>query len=161
MPEPLIDLQIACTDALPISQEQLVLFVQTALEAHASEAQVTLRLVDVPEIIHLNKTYRNRDKATNVLAFPSTVPKEIPVFPPLLGDVVIAPAVLAAEAIEQNRALDAHWAHITLHGVLHLLGYDHTGEKDTQHMQAMEIGLLNKLGFCDPYATIDKDKERV
>lgn len=147
-----IDIQIACTDTIPVSSEQLVSWIGITLDAHQSNAELTLRLVDTREITELNRTYRKQDKPTNVLAFPGNIPDTIELEFPFLGDVVICPSVMQSEALEQHVALDAHWAHIVIHGVLHLLGYDHMEEDDSVRMQKMEILLLAKLEFANPYA---------
>ena len=100
---------------------------------------------------HLNSTYRKQNKVTNVLAFPSNLPKDIQLDVPLLGDVIICPSVLQAESESLNKPLQAHWAHIVIHGVLHLLGFDHVRDEDAPIMQAQEINILEELGFCNPY----------
>lgn len=147
----LIDLQIACSDELPVSEKTLLTWAQKPLEEHLEKAELTLRLVDKEEIMALNNTYRNQPKATNVLAFPANIPASIPMDYPLLGDVIICPSVLLNESIEQQKPLDFHWAHIVIHGVLHLLGFDHIKDDDAALMQAQEIRLLNSLGFESPY----------
>ena len=95
--------------------------------------------------------YRKQNKATNVLAFPATYPENVELEYPLLGDVIICPAVLKQESKTLKQPLIAHWAHIVIHGILHLLGYDHIDEEDATVMQAIEIQLLADLGFDNPY----------
>ena len=114
-------------------------------------AELTVRLTTIEEITTLNTTYRHQPKPTNVLAFPSQLPDTITLKYPLLGDLVICPAILKKEHIEQKRPLIAHWAHIVIHGALHLLGFDHIDDKDTVLMQTEEIKLLAELGFENPY----------
>lgn len=152
---PQIDLQIACEDSRPVNDENLKAWVQMTLDEHQSAAELTLRLVDIEEITDLNTSYRKKNKATNVLAFPSNLPEVVELDYPFLGDIIICPKVLLEESREQNTPLDAHWAHIVIHGVLHLLGYDHIEEDDSKIMQAMEIKLLSKLGFENPYREED------
>ncbi|KTC78302.1 rRNA maturation RNase YbeY [Legionella brunensis] len=155
-----IDLQLACEEAIPVDKNSLISWAQLPLIEHLDSAELTLRLVDKEEIRQLNHTYRNQDKATNVLAFPSTIPDNIELEYPLLGDVIICPAVLQAESIDLDKPLTAHWAHIVIHGVLHLLGYDHIENNDKEIMQALEIKLLAKLGFANPYQPEDNHLEQ-
>lgn len=146
-----IDVQIACVDQVPVSTEQLTSWIGITLDEHQNNGELTLRLVDTQEILELNSTYRKQNKPTNVLAFPGSIPDTIELDHPFLGDVVVCPAVLESEALEQNVPLEAHWAHIVIHGVLHLLGYDHIEEDDAIVMQKMEIKLLGKLKIANPY----------
>lgn len=155
----LIDIQIACQDVLPVDNTCLEAWIKLTLDEHQKEAELTLRLVDAEEITFLNKTWRKHDKATNVLAFPGTIPDTIELDYPFLGDIIICPSVLEQEALAQNTPLNAHWAHIVIHGVLHLLGYDHIEESDANIMQAMEINLLAKLDFANPYQHEDNNIE--
>jgi probable rRNA maturation factor len=116
-------------------------------------AEITVRLVDAEESRELNHTYREKDKPTNVLSFPSDLPdfllEQMDVMP--LGDLVICVPVMAAEAIEQGKTEQAHWAHLTLHGTLHLLGYDHIEDADAEEMEALEVAALSQLGIANPY----------
>ncbi len=114
---------------------------------HAPE--LTVRLVDGPEMARLNKTFRGREGTTNVLSFPAELPPELQV--PLLGDIVICAPVVRQEAADQAKALAAHWAHMAVHGTLHLLGYDHVEEADATSMEALESVILRGLGFDCPY----------
>lgn len=115
----------------------------------AVAGDVTLRLVDATESQDLNRRYRGKDKPTNVLSFPYDAEGlEVPI----LGDVVICAEVVEHEAAEQNKELRAHWAHMVVHGCLHLLGYDHQNDRDAEEMESREIRLLAELGFADPYA---------
>lgn len=146
-----VDLQNACDDPIPVSDEKLISWAELPLSDHLQTAELTVRLVDDKEMTQLNHAYRQQNKATNVLAFPSAIPAGVELEYPLLGDVIICPSVLRAESIEQDKPLAEHWAHIIIHGVLHLLGYDHIQESDAEVMQATEIKLLAKLGFSNPY----------
>ncbi len=116
-------------------------------------AELTLRFVSNDDIQQLNHTYRHKNAPTNVLAFPSQVPRHLPLARRLLGDLIVAPDVLYAEHLAQHIALDAHWAHIIIHGVLHLLGYQHEKTAETIQMQTLEKKLLHQLHFPNPYAT--------
>jgi probable rRNA maturation factor len=110
------------------------------------ETSLTIRIVDEAEGRQLNAAYRGRDYATNVLTFPLTEE------PMLMGDIVICAPVVAKEAVEQGKALLAHYAHMTVHGVLHLHGYDHEVDAQAELMEAMEVAVMQKLGFANPYA---------
>jgi len=121
-------------------------FVRWARAALAGGGVVTIRLVDADEGQTLNCDYRGKDYATNVLSFPyDTTPR-------VIGDLVICPSVVEREAAEQNKALDAHYAHLTVHGMLHLQGWDHDNDDDAQAMEDEERKILAALGFPDPYA---------
>lgn len=148
-----IDLQHACDDFIPVNDESLQTWAELALLEHMDCAELTLRLVDSTEITELNHNYRQQNKPTNVLAFPSELPDNIELDYPLLGDVIICPQVLQQESQELGKSLEEHWAHIVIHGVLHLLGYDHIKDSDAEIMQALEVKLLSKLGFANPYQT--------
>jgi probable rRNA maturation factor len=113
------------------------------------EACLTIRVVDEEESADLNRRFRSREGATNVLSFRADVPPEVG--SPLLGDVVICAPVVAAEAVNQEKDLQAHWAHMVIHGALHLIGFDHQSEADALVMESREIELLAGLGFPDPY----------
>ncbi|MFW5824094.1 MAG: rRNA maturation RNase YbeY [Marinobacter sp.] len=119
------------------------------LQDHDSE--VTLRLVDEAESRELNHQYRGKDSPTNVLSFPFEAPAGITV--PLAGDLVICAQVVAREAGEQDKVLHAHWAHMVIHGLLHLQGYDHIEGDQAGVMEALEIRLLAELGYGNPYET--------
>lgn len=147
-----IDIQHASDEKLPITDEDLRTWATLALAPYRETAELTLRLVDTTEITHLNHVYRKQNKTTNVLSFPSTYPEDVVLEFPLLGDVIICPAVIKSESSTLDKPLMAHWAHIVIHGVLHLLGYDHIKEEDAVVMQAIEVELLAVLGFDNPYS---------
>lgn len=121
----------------------------TAALQQKTDAELTLRLVDEAESRELNSKYRGKDAPTNVLSFPAGLPPGVDI--PLLGDVVICAPLVHREAAEQNKPVQAHWAHLVIHGVLHLLGYDHQEEREALEMEALEVDLLSSLGFPDPY----------
>lgn len=114
------------------------------------DGEITIRIVDESEITALNQTYRGKSLATNVLSFVADMP--VPTEPHYLGDVVISAPVVAREAIEQGKPLQAHWAHLVVHGVLHLLGYDHAAAEDAAAMENLEREILAEFGYADPYA---------
>lgn len=118
------------------------------LSFHQS-AQLTVRIVGEAEAATLNQDYRQRRGVTNVLSFPFGEPFHCQ--PPLLGDIVICASRVAVEARQQNKPVLAHWAHLVVHGVLHLLGYDHLDSQQAQLMEDLEIIILEQLGFPDPY----------
>lgn len=146
-----IDIQHASNDSIPLNDEELIKLANLALGERLHSAELTIRLVDAEEMIHLNNTYRQQNKTTNVLSFPSSLPKEIQLDFPFIGDVIICPEVLAKESVEQNKTLQEHWSLILIHGVLHLLGYDHIKDDEAEVMQALEIQLLAEMGYSNPY----------
>jgi probable rRNA maturation factor len=113
------------------------------------ELELSIRIVDEEEGLYLNQRWRGKAYATNVLSFPFESTPGIPI--PLLGDIVICAPVVAKEAYEQQKALQAHWAHLVIHGVLHLLGYDHIEDDDATVMEGLEVQLLAKLAYPNPY----------
>lgn len=145
-----LDLQLASeAPGLP-GEADFRLWCELALRQRSADSELTIRLVDEPEGRELNNTWRHKDYATNVLSFPADVPDEL-LDIPLLGDLVICAPVVAREAAEQGKALDAHWAHLVIHGCLHLLGYDHIEDEEAEEMEALERDLLAELGHPDPY----------
>jgi probable rRNA maturation factor len=131
------------------SNEQFDSWVRAALDSRRDEAEISLRIVDNDEIIELNHQYRGKDYATNVLSFPADLPPELNL--PHLGDIVICAAVVEREAEEQNKPPLAHWAHMIVHGTLHLLGYDHIDDEDALVMETLEVEILQSLNIADPY----------
>ena len=144
-----LDVQRAsASEDLP-GDAQLLAWAEGALAGRRREAELTLRIVDEAESAELNQTYRGRPGPTNVLSFPFEAPPGLEL--PLLGDLVICAPVVEREAAAQGKPPRAHWAHMVVHGILHLLGYDHMSETDAQVMEALEIEILNTLGYPDPY----------
>lgn len=152
---PIIDLQLASAASELPAEADFVRWAETALrEAGESRpVEITVRLVDAEESQALNREYRGKDKPTNVLSFSADLPdflrEELPLLP--LGDIVICVPVLARESQEQGKPLREHWAHLTVHGVLHLLGFDHIEDGDAAVMEAHEIAALQQLGIANPY----------
>ena len=150
MSEVILDLQLACEDNTSLPEEaQFQTWLNAAIFPFQEEAEVTVRLVDEAESHELNMTYRGKDKSTNVLSFPFEAPPGIEL--PLLGDLVICRQVVEKEALEQEKPLDAHWAHMVIHGSLHLLGYDHIEDDEAEEMEALETEIMLALGYADPY----------
>jgi probable rRNA maturation factor len=135
-------------DGIPAA-ELIQQWADKALQERSGSAELTVRVVDEAEITALNRQFRGKDGATNVLSFPY---ENMPgVTSDLLGDVVVCAPVVANESVAQHKTLEAHWAHIVVHGVLHLLGHDHTHDDEAHKMEACETGLLAGLGYPDPY----------
>lgn len=145
-----VDIQTACTEPVPAAQD-IRNWIATALDERVMQEQVevSVRLVDEEEMAKLNATYRGKTGATNVLSFPASLPAELDL--PLLGDIVICAPVVSREALEQGKSTRQHWAHLVIHGVLHLLGFDHQERTEAEAMEARETALLALLGFGDPY----------
>ena len=146
-----LDLQIASDAGNLPSEAQFRAWCELALRQRSADSELTIRLVDESEGRELNHTYRQRDYATNVLSFPADVPDGL-LDIPLLGDLVICAPVVEREALEQNKPAHTHWAHMVIHGCLHLLGYDHIEDEEAEEMEALERELLAELGHADPYA---------
>lgn len=154
-----IDLQIAVKDTsnLPTADE-LKRFAEAAILPHKKYAEMTIRIVEESESHELDLEYRGKDRPTNVLSFPFEYPKELPkeCWGDLIGDLVICKSVVEREASDQHKPLIAHWAHMVVHGSLHLLGYDHITDEEAQIMEPLETKTMLTLGFLDPY----KDDEK-
>ncbi|MFJ3053411.1 rRNA maturation RNase YbeY [Pseudomonas nitroreducens] len=146
-----LDLQIASEAAGLPSEAEFRTWCELALRQRQNDSELTIRLVDEAEGRELNKTWRHKDYATNVLSFPADVPDEL-LDIPLLGDLVICAPVVTREAAEQGKSVQAHWAHLVIHGCLHLLGYDHIDDEEAEEMEGLERELLAELGHPDPYA---------
>ena len=134
------------------SPEQFSRWVAAALRNGPRLAQIGLRVVDEAEGRELNHDYRGKDSATNVLSFALNEGEETPANLPLFGDIVLCAPVVAAEAAEQHKTLPAHYAPLTVHGVLHLRGYDHADDAEAEAMEALETAILARLGYANPYA---------
>ncbi len=146
-----ITLQIACDTKNIPSKKLFTLWLNTSAEqiTEPHPEKITLRIVDKAESQELNKSFRKKDKPTNVLSFP---PNDIPGFKnDSLGDLALCAAIIAEEATEQEKELEAHWAHMTVHGFLHLLGYDHIEDDEAKTMEELEIEILKNLGYSNPY----------
>ena len=140
-----LDLQLASDHTAP-SEALFRQWCELALRQRSADSELTIRLVDEPEGRELNRTWRQKDYATNVLSFPY-VPN-----PEMAGDLVLCLPVVLQEAEQQRKPLEDHFAHLIVHGILHLQGYDHeTGDADAEIMEAREREILAALGYPDPY----------
>lgn len=152
MPSVFIDLQVASEASFIPSIKQLAEWASLAIkkpDSDSEEYEMTVRVVDEQESQSLNSEYRDKHKPTNVLSFPFEAPAQIALN--LLGDLVICAPVVKQEAEEQDKSELAHWAHMVIHGTLHLQGYDHIEEQEALEMEQIEIELLSQLGFSNPY----------
>jgi probable rRNA maturation factor len=134
------------------SRRELALWASTAAGRRAAGRELGLRVVGASESRRLNAHFRGRDQPTNVLSFPPPrLPRAAAGAAQPLGDLVICARVLRAEARAQDKTLRAHWAHLIVHGTLHLVGYDHERDADAQRMERREVAVLRRLGFANPY----------
>ncbi|MGD9424091.1 rRNA maturation RNase YbeY [Pantoea sp. NSTU24] len=155
MSEVILDLQVACENSAGLPDEsQFHRWLTAAVTPFQPDSEVTVRLVDEAESHELNLTYRGKDKPTNVLSFPFEAPPGIEL--PLLGDLIICRQVVEQEAAEQGKGIEAHWAHMVVHGTLHLLGYDHIDDDEADEMEGLETEIMLALGYPDPYIS-EKD----
>jgi probable rRNA maturation factor len=144
-----VDVQVACDeDDLP-SYADLRAWARAAVGTLREDTELTIRIVGEAESARLNGSYRHKDGATNVLSFQFDAPAGVDV--PLLGDIIICAPVVRREASEQSKSVSSHWAHMVVHGALHLLGFHHERVRDADEMEAMEARVLSRLGFDNPY----------
>ena len=153
-----IDYQIAVKETSGLPEEaDLVKYAETAARDLTDNASMTVRIAEEDESHALNMEYRHVDRPTNVLSFPYELPEDLPPealaeFPEnYLGDLVICKSVVEREAREQNKTPEEHWAHMVVHGTLHLLGFDHITDEEAREMETRETAALRELGFPDPY----------
>ena len=145
-----LDLQLAVEDEQGLPTEQdIQQWLDKTIPQFQENAELTIRIVDTEESHQLNHEYRGKDKPTNVLSFPFEAPPGIEL--DLLGDLIICRQVVEKEAEEQNKPLLAHWAHMVVHGSLHLLGYDHIEDDEAEEMESLETEIMQAMGYEDPY----------
>ncbi|AMA65035.1 Endoribonuclease YbeY [Candidatus Arsenophonus lipoptenae] len=145
-----LDLQLACKDCNGLPSKMVFQYwLEVCLINFQFKNEITIRIVDIPEIQYLNLAYRGKNKPTNILSFrfESLYNNKIP----LLGDLVICRQIVEQEAIEQQKNINAYWAHMVIHGCLHLLGYNHQNDLEAEVMETMETIIIKKLGYPDPY----------
>ncbi len=143
-----LDVQNASDREVP-TQSLLKTWVRAAIGAQRRAAEVSMRIVDETEMSELNGQYRGKPQPTNVLSFPADLPPELKL--PHLGDIVICATVVEREAQAQHKLATDHWAHLVIHGTLHLLGFDHIDAADAEVMESMEIAILKTLKIANPY----------
>ena len=148
-----VDVQFAAKSQQIPDRQSIKMWVRTVLADYNKDTELAIRVVDEHEGIELNKKWRQLDTPTNVLSFP--VSDIEATNHNILGDIVICAPVVAREAREQGKSIDAHWAHMVVHGVLHLLGHDHITKEDTKIMEALETDILANLGYADPYTILE------
>ncbi|MGF1801085.1 rRNA maturation RNase YbeY [Vibrio gigantis] len=145
-----LDLQLAVENEQGLPTEQdIQIWLDKTIPQFQENAELTVRIVDIQESHQLNHEYRGKDKPTNVLSFPFEAPPGIEL--DLLGDLIICRQVVEKEADEQSKPLLAHWAHMVVHGSLHLLGYDHIEDDEAEEMESLETEIMQSMGFEDPY----------
>jgi probable rRNA maturation factor len=151
----IVEISNDCSDHWVPEAAHCQQWIQSALDAAslANPYCVSLRFVDLAVGGDLNNQYRGREKATNVLSFPAQIPPGFssPLDYSPLGDIVLCPPLIEQEAEQQGKTLPAHWAHLLIHGLLHLVGYDHDSDDDAESMEKLEIDALERLGFPNPY----------
>ena len=145
MPKLTINIQYAVDHTYLPTKSHFKKWAKAALRI---DTEVTIRIVGEQEGCQLNSAYRNKDYPTNVLTFP--IVEE----PHLMGDIVLCAPVIEAEAKAQNKSLEAHYAHLTVHGILHLHGYDHETDAQAELMEGLETAIVTKLGYASPYLII-------
>ena len=150
----LLDVQIIDKLAESPSKDQFQYWIDNTLSEYDRDTELVIRIVDEQDMANLNQQYRNKKGATNILSFPFEIPDGFEL--DLLGDLVICASIVEREAKQQHKELEAHWAHIVIHGVLHLLGFDHIGEDEAELMEAKEIKILQKINISNPYLETDQ-----
>ncbi|MGZ8096876.1 MAG: rRNA maturation RNase YbeY [Methylosarcina sp.] len=139
-------------------RNQIRTWIDAALEESGQSHNCVVRIVDIPESAELNQHYRHKQGPTNILSFPFDLPEGISDLTDdgsiCLGDLVICAPIVEKEALEQNKTLEHHWAHIVIHGVLHLMGYDHIDDAEAEQMESKEIAILEKLRINNPYIEV-------
>lgn len=150
-----LEIQIASDSTALPDEKDFQNWVDTVLSTPDKPHEIVIRIVDEEESAALNQQYRHKSGATNVLSFPFEAPE--PITSPLLGDLVICAPIIEHQAQEQQKKLKHHWAHIVIHGILHLCGYDHIDDDEAEEMETKEIALLKKLNINNPYHEISDE----
>jgi len=147
-----VDFQKACVEQTPSAEdfEKWIQSTANTVKCGEKQIEINIRAVGEQEMLCLNSTFRKKANLTNVLSFPANFPKEVEVN--LLGDIAICASVVQKEASELGKSEKAHWAHLTVHGMLHLIGYNHINEKESVKMESLETSILADLGISNPYA---------
>lgn len=147
------EIQYACKSTSIPDEGLFIRWVEAALEGKKEDAEIVIRIVDEHESASLNNKYRHKTGPTNALSFPFEAPEGIDMN--LLGDLVICAPVVEREADEQDKSPENHWAHMVVHGVLHLLGFDHVEDSEAERMESAEIKILDKLNIKNPYDEVE------
>lgn len=141
----IINLQIACKKKILIKKKTLQKWLEIFLPEFQKKTEITIRIVEKKEIQYLNMKYRGKNKPTNILSFPFIVPKKI--YSPLIGDLVICQKIVQEEALLQKKNISTHYAHLIVHGCLHLFGYKHKKNRDFKKMKKKETKIMKKIGY--------------
>jgi len=152
----LVDVQIVCDDSDVPAAKEIETWIARAVAGSGrifeTDTELSVRLVDTEEIQSLNRDYRQKDAVTNVLSFPVGAIEGLPAdAAQALGDIVVCATIVSEEAAQQDKPVDDHWAHMLVHGTLHLLGYDHETDADALEMEGLETRILTENGLTDPY----------
>lgn len=147
-----VEVQAVFSSSGQPGSEQIQHWVDAALKGRHRDTEIVVRIVDEQESAYLNHQYRHKEGPTNILSFPVEIPEGIGLN--LLGDLVACAPVVEREALEQQKRLTDHWAHIIVHGVLHLLGYDHIQDDEAEIMETLEINILQQLNISNPYLQV-------
>lgn len=150
----MVEVQILTDKGRPPAPQRLTEWARAAWQHPLRDGEVVLRITDEAESRHLNLDYRGKDSPTNVLSFPFDPPPAVD--QGHVGDLVVCAPLVAQEAREQGKSADAHWAHMIVHGMLHLQGHDHATDQQAMAMEALETDILGGLGFPPPYADDEK-----
>lgn len=144
-----LDIQVVSqSDQLPV-KDQFQSWVNAVLTDNKQDSEVVIRIVDEEEMAQFNEQYRNKKGSTNILSFPYNAPVEVE--SNLLGDLLICAPVVEQESQQQHKNIEHHWAHMIIHGLLHLLGYDHLNDAEAEEMETLEIKILKTLNIPNPY----------
>jgi len=149
-----LDFQIVSESKIIPQQVLFKTWVDAVLKDETQDSEIVIRIVDEEEMILFNEQYRGKQGSTNILSFPFEAPEGMD--SDLLGDLLLCASVVEAEAQQQNKMLAHHWAHMIVHGVLHLIGYDHIKDKEAEEMEALEIKILKSIKIDNPYEERDK-----
>jgi probable rRNA maturation factor len=144
-----LEIQNESQSSLIPEKKQFKYWLDAVLKNDNQASEIVIRIVDKDEIIQFNEQYRNKKGATNILSFPFEVPEGVE--SELLGDLLVCAPVVEEEAKQQNKKLEQHWAHLIIHGILHLLGYNHIDDVEAEEMEALEINILSTIGINNPY----------
>jgi len=147
-----LDIQLVSQLASIPSKEKFQAWIDAVLQSAEEDSEIVIRVIDEPEMIQFNEQYRHKSGSTNILSFPFDAPEGVG--SDLLGDLLVCAPVVEREAMQQNKQIEHHWAHMIVHGTLHLLGYDHADDKDAEEMEASEIKILKTIKINNPYEEI-------